>query len=98
MRVPGALGEKMGRVAAIYNLMPEGPDVVIEEVKERIPSIIPDGIKVTDIQIKPLAFGLKILQVTFVMDDAEGMIDKLEEALKDLEGVQSIEAISVTLI
>lgn len=88
----------MGRVAAIYNLMPDSPDVAVEEVKEKIPSIIPDGINVADVQVKPLAFGLKILQVTFVMDDAEGMIDKLEEALKSLKGVQNIEAISVTLI
>jgi len=88
----------MGRVAASYNLMPEGPEVPVDEVRERIASIVPENVTVSDAQIKPLAFGLKIIQVTFIMDDAEGIVDRLEETLQGLEGIQNVETISITLI
>ena len=88
----------MGKVAAAYNLMPESPETPIEEVTDSIPKFIPDGVDLTGVDVKPLAFGLKVIQVTFVMEDAEGIIDRLEESISSIPGINSVETCSLTLI
>lgn len=88
----------MGKVAAAYNLMPEGPETPIEEITDSIPKFIPEGVDLTGIKVKPLAFGLKVIEVTFVMQDAEGIIDKLEESIGSIPGINSVETSSLTLI
>lgn len=88
----------MGRVAATYNLMPEGTEVPIESIQEAVPKVIPEGITVAKMEIKPVAFGLKMVELSCVMDDAEGLINKLEDALATIEGVQNVETVSVSLL
>ena len=44
---------------------------------------------------EPIAFGLKALKITFVMDEDKGSTDPLEETLKNLDGVNSVETIDV---
>ena len=88
----------MGKVAAAYNLMPSDPEYPIEKIAEAIPTAIPESVKMTGLEIKPLAFGLKVLEVTFVMQDAEGIIDRLEESLLGIPGLQNVETSSITLI
>ena len=46
---------------------------------------------------KPIAFGLKFLEVLLVMPDKEGT-DKIEEEIKSIEGVQSVESGDITLL
>jgi len=88
----------MGKVAAAYNLMPEDPDYPVENITDAIPDSIPDGVKMSAFEVKPLAFGLKVIEATFVMQDEEGIVDKLEEALNVIPGIQSVETSSITLI
>jgi elongation factor 1-beta len=88
----------MGRVAAAYNLMPESPDTSIEDITDHLPKVIPEGVDLTGLEVKPLAFGLKVIEVTFVMQDAEGIIDRLEESISSIPGVNSVETCSLTLI
>ncbi len=88
----------MGDVAATYSLMPSDVESPIEKMREAIPGVIPEEVTVKNIEIKPLAFGLKILEVTFLMEDREGIIDRLEEALQSIEGVKNIDTVSMTLV
>jgi elongation factor 1-beta len=88
----------MGKVAAAYNLMPEDPDYPTEKITEAIPDHVPEGVRLSAAEVKPLAFGLKVIEATFVMEDSEGMIDRLEQALTEIPGLQSVETSSVTLI
>ncbi len=88
----------MGRVAATYNLMPDGPSIDMEAVKTKIPQIVPEGVTVLKGEVKPFAFGLKILDITFMMNDSEGIMDKLEEKLRSIEGIQGVESTQVTLV
>ena len=88
----------MGRVAATYNLMPDGPSIDMEAVKAKMPQIVPEGVTVLKGEVKPFAFGLKILDITFLMNDAEGIMDLLEEKLRSIEGIQGVESTQVTLI
>jgi len=88
----------MGKVAAVYNLMPQDTDVSMEDMAKRIPEVVPQGVRIVKVQAKPFAFGLKVLEVTFLMEDIAGITDNLEASLQTIEGVQTVEPVSVSLI
>ena len=44
---------------------------------------------------EPIAFGIKALKITFVMEESKGSTDSLEESIKTIEGVNSVETIDV---
>jgi elongation factor 1-beta len=88
----------MGQVAAVYNVIPESPEVPIEDVVKAIPQALPAGVKLNNVVVKPFAFGLKIIEVTCIMDDTSGIIEKLEEALKTVPQVQGVDMVTMTLV
>ena len=45
--------------------------------------------------IVPIAFGLKSLNIIFVMDEAKGSTEKLEQKINQIEGVESVEVTDV---
>ena len=47
------------------------------------------------IEEQPIAFGLKALNIIFVMDEAKGSTEPLEDSVSDIEGVQSVEITDV---
>ena len=88
----------MGKVAAVHKLIPESPDVSTEQIIEEIPKHVPEGVTISSMVVKPFAFGLSIIEVTSMMDDAEGLIEKLEDALRAVPNIQGVEADTITLI
>ncbi len=89
----------MGDVAMIYSVMPESPDVDLEKVKAEIKSAAESvGAQLNRTDIKPIAFGLKALEIVIVMDDKSGKSGELEEKMKAIEGVQNIELTDMSLI
>lgn len=83
----------MGQVAMTLRIMPESTDVDLEVLKLNIREI---G-DVKQIVENPVAFGLVMLEVLLVFDDKVGAGD-IEEKIRNLEGVGSVEAGDVTLI
>jgi len=47
----------MGKVAAVYNMVPESPEVNPEEIVKALPAVLPDGVGINSVSIKPFAFG-----------------------------------------
>ncbi len=45
--------------------------------------------------IEPIAFGLNALNMLFVMEESKGSTEKLEERIKLIDGVESVECIDV---
>jgi len=88
----------MGKVAAVYNVIPESPEVPTEKIMGEIPKRVPQGVEVSNMVVKPFAFGLKIIEVTAIMDDAEGLIEKLEESLRAVPEVQGVDSVTITLV
>lgn len=83
----------MGQVALTLRVMPESADVNIGELKARINAAV-DAKQIVE---KPVAFGLIMLEVLLVFDDKIGASD-VEDKIRALEGVGSVEAGDVTLI
>ena len=84
----------MGSVALILNVMPESPDVDLEELKAAMRAKVPS---IQDIREEPIGFGLKALKVMAVVSDQGGETDALEEILSTIEGVERAEIVELTL-
>ena len=45
--------------------------------------------------VEPIAFGLKALNVIFVMDESKGSTEELEKKISHIHGVESVEVTDV---
>ncbi len=89
----------MGQIVAGYDLMPEGTDVDLQAIIDKLADLIPAGIQITETSINPVAFGLMKITAGFVLDDADENIgSKLEEALRGIPGIAEIECVASTVL
>lgn len=84
----------MGSVAVIVRVMPESPDVNLEQLKTALKQKLP-GIQ--EIREEPIGFGLKALKLVAIVNDAGGETDAIEMSLGGVPGVERAEIIEVTL-
>lgn len=90
----------MGKVIGLIRVM---PGEVLEEDKlqsiiDKIKAIIKPPAKLGKIEIKPVAFGLKGLNVTVLVPDDAGGIDPIAEEILKIENVDSAEVTDVGLV
>lgn len=88
----------MGEVAVIYKIMPDGPEIDLEALKKTISDTIPSKARLNKIEEKPIAFGLKALEVQIILDDREGGAEEIEKFLNEIKNVQSVETIHIGLL
>lgn len=85
-------------VAAKLKIMPSGPEVDMEKLKEEIKQQVSDLAEVRDFAEQPIAFGIKALIALVMLEDAEGGTDKVEEAISRIDGVESVQVEEVSRI
>ena len=89
----------MGQIAAAYDLMPESTEVNLDDVVAKIGGVIPEGVKIIEHEIKPVAFGLMKVYVGFLIDDSDEEVGgKLENALRSIDGIENVECVSNTVV
>ena len=103
MRIPGSLnqiGDIMGMVALTYKVMPDSDvdDVSADEIVTQIMGLKDETYDVQLCETKPLAFGLKFIQVNVVMNDGSGLSDIFEENMRAIRGTGEIEVLSMGLL
>ena len=103
MRIPGSLnqiGDIMGMVALTYKVMPDSDvdDVSADEIVTQIMGLKNETYDVQLCETKPLAFGLKFIQVHVVMNDGSGLSDIFEENMRAIRGTGEIEVLSMGLL
>lgn len=81
----------MGEVAITFKVMPEGLEVNLDELKGAIETDISGVCRLQGMEEMPIAFGLKALIIKVVIEDAEGLMDRLESKISEVPGVQSID-------
>jgi elongation factor 1-beta len=80
----------MGKVAARIKVMPQSPDIDLDELQERLENSLPEGAKVNRVDREDVAFGLIALFPTVIVPDDAGGTEAVEEAFAEVEGVESV--------
>ena len=88
----------MGDVSIIYQITPKDIDVDLGGIQKKIEELMPDNATIRGFQIKPVAFGLKILLMNVIVPDAGGVSDQIEEIIKGIEDVGNADVTDMTLI
>jgi elongation factor 1-beta len=88
----------MGEVAIVYKVTPEGTEVDLNAMQDKIKETLPEQARLNKIEEKPLAFGLKFLEVQIILDDKKGGSDDIESWLAELEGVQNVDVVQMGLL
>ncbi len=90
----------MGEVIGLIRVMPG--EVLemdkLQKIIDEIKGLIKPPAKLGNIEIKPVAFGLKGLNVTVVVPDDAGGIDPIAEKIAKIKNVDSAEVTDVGLL
>jgi len=86
----------MAQVVITLRIMQESPDVDLVKIEADSKVLIKRfGGEVGKVEINPVAFGLKALDLFFVMDESKGSTEVLENEIANFDGVTSVEVIDV---
>ncbi len=87
----------MAQVVVTLKIMPESPEVDLHAIEADAKKKIIDfaGAGDTKTEEVPIAFGLKALQIIFIMEESKGSTEPLEDEIGHTEGVKSVEVSDV---
>lgn len=87
----------MAKVVVTLKIMPDSPEVDLDALEAKAKSKIMSfcGETETKTEIKPIAFGLRSLNIIFVMDESKGSTEYLEKQISQLDNVSSVSVIDV---
>jgi translation elongation factor aEF-1 beta len=86
----------MADVVVSLKIMPESPEVSLDDVFTDTKKAIEQfGGEVGRVEQVPIAFGLKSLNVIFVMNENIGSTEVLEKQISGIAGVSSVDVTDV---
>jgi elongation factor 1-beta len=86
----------MARLVARIKILPEDADTNLDSVVSGLKGNIPAGMELKSHAKEPLAFGIHAIVGDFMLDDSEGQMDRLEEAIKGVKGVGEIQVMNIS--
>ena len=86
----------MASIIVRTKILPEDISIEPDELLKRIGRSTSKVAKIKAHAVEPIAFGLNALIVDFMIDDAEGGTDPLEESLSSVPGIGSMEILGVS--
>ena len=86
----------MGKIVIAYKIFPSEAGIDLELLKEKIKKQLLDIASVQRFAEEPIAFGLCALKVNMVLPEKEGILDKTEKLLTDIEEVGQIQTLGMT--
>ena len=87
----------MADVVVSLRIMPKevNTDISVLESYAKNEIISFCGLREFRTRIEPIAFGLKALEIIFVMDENKGSTEELEKKISVMSGVESVEVTDV---
>ena len=86
----------MASVIITLRIMPESPDSNLKKIEEQVSRLVKEfGGKVGKVEEIPVAFGLKSVNIMFIMDESLGSTEVLEKKATEVPEVNSAEVIDV---
>jgi len=86
----------MARLSLRAKILPTGTEIDLDEVAKKIQGVLTEGIIFSKYAKEPLAYGLYFLVAEFTLDDKEGQMDSLENAIRSIEGVGEFEVLGLS--
>ncbi len=86
----------MARLVVRIRILPAEAESNLQDVVELIKKSVPGGMEMKSSTLEPIAFGLNAIVGDFLLDDAEGQMDKLEESIKAVDGVGELEVTNIS--
>jgi len=82
----------MAKVLVVTKVYPDSVERDLNDLLEKIKESLPEGYEIANTERIPVAFGLNLLKLYITMpEETEGGTSKLEEILKNIEGISEIE-------
>ena len=85
----------MGEVIITFKIMPEDLDVNLNNIEKEVKELLEKYGQVGKEEKEKIAFGLEALKVIFIMNESKGSADFLEDNMRNIDGVQSVEITDV---
>ena len=86
----------MGKIVIAYKIFPSEAGIDLELLKEKIKKQLADIASIQQFAEEPIAFGLCALKVNMVIPEKEGILDKTEKLMTDIEEVGQIQTLGMT--
>lgn len=82
----------MAKMLVSMKIFPEDITIPLDQIKQQIQAIIPQDSKVLRFDVEPIAFGLNALIAHVLLpEDKEGDLEKLENGIREIQGVSNLE-------
>ena len=78
-------------VVANLRILPNDVSVDMVKIAEKVKKAAGERRAVHSMEVKPIAFGLKALEVNLLFNDKKGGIDETEAEIRKIEGVGEVE-------
>ena len=75
--------------------MPEDLEVDLKKLEKDVKALINKFGEVGKVEVEKIAFGLEALKFIVVYDENKGGTDFLEDNMRNIEGVSSVEVVDV---
>ncbi len=86
----------MAKVVITIKVMPVSPSANLKNIEKNVSEKIKKfGGDLGKVELEPVAFGLKAIKFIFVLDESKGSTEALEENIKKINEVNSVEVVDV---
>jgi len=85
----------MAEVIITFKIMPEDLDVSLDKLEKDVKDFLNQHGEVGKMEREKIAFGLEAINVMFIREESKGSTDFIEDNMRNIDGVQSVEITDV---